>query len=144
MPAADVGAPTLTEGLHRKGLELAPHELLLLRTAEHAGTISGALRNIAEHAVISDPADPMRHSRTTLAFPLVRFFVAPHNANFHLEHHIYQYIPQYRLPAAHRLFLASGALEGAEVTRGYLGVWRKAWSGGDRDHDDSPRSFVNL
>jgi fatty acid desaturase len=87
------------------------------------------LRNIAEHAVVRDPSTKLTHTRTVLTHPLVRFVVAPHNANFHLEHHLYPFLPQYRLPAVHRLLSGRGALEGAEVVRGYLPVWRKAASG---------------
>ncbi len=63
----DVDEPTLTEGLHRKGLALAPHELLLLRTAEQAGTISRALRNIADQR--DARANRHRELRRSLAYP---------------------------------------------------------------------------
>lgn len=84
------------------------------------------LRSIAEHAAVSDPGDPMRQTRTTLAHPIVRFFMAPHHVGYHLEHHLYMYIPHYRLARVHRLLDEAGALEGAEIARGYAGVWRRA------------------
>jgi fatty acid desaturase len=87
------------------------------------------LRNIAEHAVVSDPAGKLTQTRTVLAPPVVRFLVAPHNANYHLEHHLYPFVPQDRLPAVHRLLAGRGALAGAELASGYLPVWRKAASG---------------
>ena len=87
------------------------------------------LRSIAEHAAVSDPADPLRNTRTTVAHPLVRFFLAPHNVGYHLEHHLYMYIPHDRLADVHRRLEKAGALENAEVARGYRGVWRKATSG---------------
>jgi fatty acid desaturase len=101
------------------------------------------LRNIAEHAVVSDPASKLTQSRTTLANPAVRFLVAPHNANYHLEHHLYPFIPQRHLPEVHRLLAGRGALDGAEVARGYLPVWRAAASGtgGGRG---ARREFIGL
>ena len=84
------------------------------------------LRSIAEHAAVSDPSHPLRQTRTTLASPLVRFFVAPHSVGYHLEHHLYMYVPHYRLRRLHRLLSGSGALEGAEIARGYRSVWRSA------------------
>jgi fatty acid desaturase len=86
------------------------------------------LRSIAEHAAIDDPNDELKHTRTTLAPAWVRFFVAPHNVGYHLEHHLYQFVPQYHLPTLHRALFASGALDGAEVSHGYRSVWRKATS----------------
>jgi len=87
------------------------------------------LRNIAEHAVVRDPTSALANTRTTLASPLARFLVAPHNANYHIEHHLYPFLPHGRLPEVHRLLTTRGALAGAEVARGYLGVWRAAASG---------------
>jgi fatty acid desaturase len=87
------------------------------------------LRNIAEHAVVRDPSNRLTNTRTTLAHPLACFFVAPHHANFHIEHHLFPFLPHHKLPDVHRLLQARGALEGAEVARGYLEVWRKAASG---------------
>jgi len=87
------------------------------------------LRSIAEHAAVSDPTAELYQTRTTLSPRLVRFFIAPHNVNFHLEHHVYQYIPHYNLPRAHRLLRDQGALDGAEIVHGYWRVWRRAMSG---------------
>jgi len=84
------------------------------------------LRSIAEHAVVPDQTDPIRQTRTTLTNPLVRFFIAPHHVGYHLEHHLYMYIPHYRLAKTHRMLDRAGALEGAEIARGYRSVWRKA------------------
>lgn len=86
------------------------------------------LRSIAEHAAVSDPTRELEQTRTTLSPALVRFFIAPHNVNYHLEHHVYQFIPHYNLPRAHRLLAERGALDGAEVVRGYRHVWQRATS----------------
>lgn len=86
------------------------------------------VRNIAEHAVVSDSDDPLRNTRTTLASRLERLFVAPYYVNYHLEHHLLFYVPAYNLPRVHQI-LRSGPLGGRiELERGYAAVLRKALS----------------
>ena len=84
------------------------------------------LRSIAEHAVVSDPKDELRQTRTTLAPAWLRFFIAPHNVNYHLEHHLFMFVPHYNLPKAHRLLARSGVLERAEIAPSYWDVLRQA------------------
>lgn len=84
------------------------------------------LRNIAEHAVVRDNDDPLLHARTTLANPLERLFVAPYYVNYHLEHHLYMWIPCYNLPKAHKLLRSKGLEPRMEVRRGYADVLRLA------------------
>jgi fatty acid desaturase len=84
------------------------------------------LRSIAEHAAVADPTDPLKQTRTTLAGPLVRFLMAPHHVGYHLEHHLYMYVPHYRLARVHALLGEAGVLDHAEVARDYRGVWRRA------------------
>lgn len=84
------------------------------------------LRSIAEHAAVSDPADELKQTRTTLAPFWVRFFIAPHHVNYHLEHHLFMFAPHYRLPRAHRMLEQAGVLERAEVAPSYLDVLRRA------------------
>jgi fatty acid desaturase len=86
------------------------------------------LRSIAEHACVSDPRDPLRQTRTTLAPGWLRFFLAPHHVNYHLEHHLFMTVPHYNLPRAHRLLREAGKLEQAEIAPGYLAVLRAATS----------------
>lgn len=86
------------------------------------------VRSIAEHACVSDTRDPLRNTRTTLAPGWLRFFVAPHHVNYHLEHHLFMTVPHYNLPWAHRLLRAAGKLDHAEIAPGYLGVLRMATS----------------
>ncbi|MEL6286846.1 MAG: fatty acid desaturase family protein [Pseudomonadota bacterium] len=84
------------------------------------------LRNIAEHAVVPDNADPMRHARTTLASPIEALLIAPYWVNYHCEHHMFMYLPCYRLGAAHRLLREKSITDRMEVRQGYLGVLRDA------------------
>ena len=86
------------------------------------------LRSIAEHAVVSDPNDELRQTRTTLAPFWLRFLIAPHHVNYHLEHHLFMFVPHYNLPRAHRLLREAGVLERAEVSPSYLDVLRRATS----------------
>lgn len=84
------------------------------------------LRSIAEHAVVSDPEDELRQTRTTLAPFWLRFFLAPHNVNYHLEHHLFMFVPHYNLPKAHRRLRELGVLERAEIATSYWDVLRRA------------------
>ncbi|MDF3075280.1 MAG: fatty acid desaturase [Alphaproteobacteria bacterium] len=86
------------------------------------------IRNIAEHAVVPDNDDPLRNTRTTLLDPLTRLLVAPYWVNYHLEHHLFLFVPCYRLPEAHRLMVKKGYGPKMELKRGYLQVLREAAS----------------
>src|SRR5476649_1730509 len=66
------------------------------------------IRNIAEHAVVPDNDDPLRNTRTTLANPLERLFIAPYRVNYHLEHHLFMFVPCWRLAPAHRALVRAG------------------------------------
>lgn len=86
------------------------------------------LRNIAEHAVVPDHDDPMRHARTTRASLLERVFIAPYWVNYHCEHHMFMHLPFYRLAEAHTLLEAKGITPKMEVQEGYWGVIKSAAS----------------
>jgi fatty acid desaturase len=88
------------------------------------------IRAIAEHSMITDPSDPLQNTRTTLASPLERLFLAPNGVNYHLEHHLLMTVPHYRLAEMHRLLTERGGLDGANVVRGYREVLRRASSKG--------------
>jgi fatty acid desaturase len=90
------------------------------------------LRSIAEHACVADPTDPLRQTRTTLAPGWLRFLLAPHHVNYHLEHHLFITVPHYHLPAAHRMLAEAGVLARAEVAPNYLQVLRRATSAPER------------
>lgn len=86
------------------------------------------LRNIAEHAVVPDHNDPMRHARTTHANLLERIFIAPYWVNYHCEHHMFMHLPFYRLAEAHALLESKNITEQMEVQHGYWGVLKAAAS----------------
>jgi fatty acid desaturase len=87
------------------------------------------IRNIAEHACTSTGEDPFSHARTTHANPIERLFIAPYWVNYHAEHHLFMYLPCYRLPEAHRILVEKGLIKRMEVRLGYLDVMRLATSG---------------
>lgn len=60
------------------------------------------IRGIAEHAGYEANANQMLCSRT-ITNPLQTFFFAPHQVNYHIEHHQYPSVPYFRLPEVHRL-----------------------------------------
>ena len=95
------------------------------------------VRNIAEHAVVPDNDDPLRNTRTTLANFFERLFVAPYWVNYHLEHHLFMFVPCWRLPEAHRALLAAGLRDRMEIQPGYAAVLRLATS--RREEDAAPR-----
>jgi fatty acid desaturase len=84
------------------------------------------IRSIAEHAMPTDPGDELRNTRTTLASPWARLFIAPNRVNYHLEHHLLMTVPLHKLPRLHRLLRERGVLRGALIARGYTPVLREA------------------
>jgi fatty acid desaturase len=87
------------------------------------------IRSIAEHfAIEKDHA--YTQSRTTLPSLVERFFVAPRNINFHIEHHLYPSVPFFRLPQLHALLMKNALYQAkAHVTSTYWGVLRECMSG---------------
>jgi len=84
------------------------------------------VRAIAEHAMIKDPADQLRNTRTTLVSWWERLLIAPNRVNYHLEHHLFMTVPHYNLPRLHRILEERRVLDGACIERGYLNVLRLA------------------
>lgn len=86
------------------------------------------IRAIGEHAMITDPADPLGNTRTTLVRWWERLLVAPTRVNYHLEHHLIMKVPHYKLPRMHRMLQERGVLKDACIANGYLEVLRAAMS----------------
>ncbi len=86
------------------------------------------IRNIAEHAVVPDNDDPLRNTRTTFVGPLMRLLVAPYWVNYHLEHHLFMFVPCWRLPVAHRALLAKRNRSQMEIQPSYWQVLSRATS----------------
>jgi len=86
------------------------------------------IRAIAEHAMVPDPTDPLRNTRTTLARWWERVFLAPNRVNYHLEHHLLMTVPLYKLPRMHRMLVERGLFDRALLTKGYKAVLDRAAS----------------
>ncbi len=99
------------------------------------------VRNIAEHAVVPDDKDPLRNTRTTLASRLERLLFAPYYVNYHLEHHLFFYVPAYNLPKIHALLMQGPHADRMEVEHGYSRVLLKATA--RPATEDRPGAIVN-
>ncbi len=84
------------------------------------------IRNIAEHALTERSDNPLRHARTTKTNWFTRTFLSPYWVNYHVEHHVYMYVPCYNLPKLHQLFRDNGYVEKMEYKDGYREVLRSA------------------
>jgi fatty acid desaturase len=78
------------------------------------------LRALAEHFAL-----PRRHvlngTRTVRPPWWERILIAPHNVSMHLEHHLFPYVPWFRLPELHnRLMQVEVYRSNAHVNGGYL------------------------
>ncbi len=80
------------------------------------------IRNIAEHAVVPDNDDPLRNARTTIAGPLTRLLLAPYAVNYHVEHHMFMWVPHYNLRHLHRMLMDKGLGEHMEIQPSYWTV----------------------
>ncbi len=76
------------------------------------------IRSIAEHACMAQSESPFVNTRTTLAGPVERLFLAPHHVNYHLEHHFLMTVPHWRLPALHRRLVELGVTNPINVVEG--------------------------
>ena len=104
------------------------HAVMWLLPLATSYQLINRIRYIAEHAVVPDNDDPLRNTRTTQANSLERLLLAPYWVNYHLEHHLFVFVPCWRLPAAHRALLAAGRKDEMELQPGYLAVLRLAAS----------------
>ena len=80
------------------------------------------IRNIAEHAVVPNDCDDFNNARTTYASMIERFFVAPYYVNYHLEHHLFMFVPCYKLKHAHNLLLSKKHHNRMEIKQGYIAL----------------------
>ncbi len=86
------------------------------------------LRNIGEHAVLENGDSALGLARTTLSDPITSFLVAPYWVNYHLEHHMFMYVPFYNLRLAHRILREKGITRDMEIGQSYYQVLAKAAS----------------
>ena len=79
------------------------------------------VRSITEHSGLSGE-DDFNFTRTTLVPWYLKYFLAPLNVNYHIEHHLFTYCPWYNLPKAHKMLLEKGYAKDMEIAHGYLPV----------------------
>lgn len=68
------------------------------------------MRVMAEHGAVAQliDKDPRRNTRTTIANPIERLFIAPNFVNYHCEHHLLAGAPGNKLPKLHKLLCERG------------------------------------
>lgn len=78
------------------------------------------IRSVAEHFGGLTYDNLLSSTRTVRTTFIEKFFIAPHNVGYHLEHHLYPGVPYYNLPKLHRLLMERGNYkEEAHITNGY-------------------------
>lgn len=78
------------------------------------------IRSVAEHFGGLTYDNLLTSTRTVKASFIERFFIAPHNVGYHLEHHLYPGVPFYNLPKLHNLLMAQTDYKAkAHITKGY-------------------------
>ncbi|MEO1260251.1 MAG: fatty acid desaturase family protein [Bacteroidota bacterium] len=79
------------------------------------------IRSVAEHYGELSYDHLLTSTRSVKATALERFFIAPHNVGYHLEHHLYPGVPFYNLEKLHDVLMESADYsDKAHVTEGYL------------------------
>ena len=79
------------------------------------------IRSVAEHFGELAYDHLLTSTRSVKATLLERFFIAPHNVGYHLEHHLYPGVPFYNLPQLHEVLMEdSGYNDKAHITQGYV------------------------
>lgn len=79
------------------------------------------IRGIAEHAGYQPNENQSLNARTIIN-PWQTFFFAPHNVNYHIEHHLYVAIPFYNLPKAHQLLISRNKIPKDNFYTNYLDI----------------------
>ncbi|MEL7220137.1 MAG: fatty acid desaturase family protein [Bacteroidota bacterium] len=79
------------------------------------------VRSVAEHYGELAHDHALTSSRTVKPNLLERFFLAPHQVGYHLEHHLYPGVPFYNLPKLHDVLMTLPAYrQKAHITQGYF------------------------
>ena len=82
------------------------------------------IRSITEHSGVPG-GDDLTNTRTTLVPWYLKYFLAPLNVNYHIEHHLFTFCPWYNLPKAHKLLKEKGYLNEMEISYGYSDIFKK-------------------
>lgn len=131
MATRHLGPVLLANGALFAALALTGHPwLYLLWVGAWCTTYSLFLRirSIAEHACTKDSPVMVDNTRTTQATALTGFLFAPHDVNFHVEHHLVMTVPHYRLRAMHDLLCERGVFASHNSAPGYGSVLARVTS----------------
>lgn len=105
------------------------------------------LRALAEHYGIEETHE-LNHSRTVLTSWWERILIAPHNVNYHLEHHLFPSVPFYRLDQLHQMLMQDEVFSReAHVTHGYINMMREVLNSQEqtsKDYSDRCESTMSL
>lgn len=90
------------------------------------------IRQIAEHAGVPDPLDkdPRANTRTVYTRWWENLLFAPHQLNYHLEHHLLASAPIYRLKSLHQRLKSKGYYTQTHFPTGYFQLIREVTSPG--------------
>ncbi len=93
------------------------------------------VRSVAEHFGSMDYDEELGSTRTVVPYFWERWFFAPHNINYHLEHHLFPGVPFYNLPKLNAALMRDEAYRAkAHITRGYsTGVLRECLAAARQD-----------
>ncbi|MEO0897569.1 MAG: fatty acid desaturase family protein [Bacteroidota bacterium] len=79
------------------------------------------IRSVAEHFGELAYDHDLSNTRTIITNPLEKFFFAPHNVSYHLEHHLYPGVPYYHLEDLHDLLMEKESYsDKAHITQGFV------------------------
>lgn len=80
------------------------------------------LRSLTEHIGFVDDGTHYTKSRSVRSSWLEGFLLNPHNAHYHLEHHMFPSVPFYNLPSLHAHLMTTGEFSrSAQVASNYFG-----------------------
>ncbi len=93
------------------------------------------VRSVSEHFGSMDYSHELTSTRTVKPYFWERWFFAPHNINYHLEHHLFPGVPFYNLPKLHEALMRDPSYRAkAHITRGYsTGLVRECLSEPQQD-----------
>jgi fatty acid desaturase len=107
------------------------------------------VRSIAEHSGFGPQegryartlVDSLISTRTTIGGPVLQFIFAPYNITYHIEHHLYPYVPVFYLRKLHgRLRENPIYASNAHITRGYLQLFRELTAANGESNSTRARS----
>lgn len=79
------------------------------------------LRSVSEHIGLPHQHE-LNETRNVLCSPLEKYFIAPFNGSYHLDHHLFPSVPFYNLPKLHTfLSIIDEYRESAHQNSSYLG-----------------------